>query len=133
MRVVLLALVVAAGYFAFNAYNPAPDGNARVTWPIAGDSRPMVSIVGESPKNGVAPFISLVAFLGFVGGGLGLLGRIVPQGWTSALLVVAVAASITVFSLFFSSLTLVPIALDGAVLAVLLAQAWAQSWLRQQG
>jgi hypothetical protein len=127
MRYAIAALVVIAAHFSLTAFAPAEAGKAWAFWPFAADSRPILAGVGglpQQPGSALAPMLAGLAGVGFILALLGLFDFAVPLAWWRSLVVAAAAASILLYLLFLGRWSALPIALDGVLVWLAVAQPW---------
>lgn len=133
MHIVVLILVLLAAHFSLTAFVPGPAGQAQFYWPWAADSRPILAGVGGLPQEGgsiVTPALAGIAGLCLLAAAAALVGIVVPAEWWTPLVVVGAVASIALFVLYLSPLSLIPIALDLLLLWGIVLQHWTVLGLR---
>lgn len=130
MRILVLIFLLLAAHFDLTAFAPSPAGKALVYWPWAADSRSI--LVGVIPEGGgiVVPGLAGIAGLCFLAAAGALLGIIVPIDWWTPLIGVGAAASIVLFVLFLSPLSLIPVALNLILLWGVFLQHWTAAGLQ---
>lgn len=133
MRIFVLILLVLAAHLNLTAFAPSPAGKAVFYWPWAADSRPIVAGIGGLPQEGsgiVTPALAGIAGICFLAAVLALLGIVVPTDWWTPLIGVGVAASIVLFVLYLSPLSLIPIALNLILIWGVFLQHWTAAGLQ---
>jgi hypothetical protein len=133
MRYVITVLLLVGAHFSLTAFAPAAAGKRWIGWPFDADSKPLPGGAGGLPRQGgaLSALLAGVAGLGFLAAVVGLLfGVVIPADWWRALVTVSAAASILLYALYFSPLSLLPIALDVVILWGVLSQGWSMSGLR---
>lgn len=133
MRFVILVLLLLAAHFSLTPFAPAPAGKASFYWPFAADSRSWLTTLGGLPQSlgsVITPLLAGLAGLGFLMAALSLFGWVVPANWWLPTIVVAVVASIGLYSLYFGLWSLLPIAIDSVLVWGVFIQHWTATGLR---
>ncbi len=133
MHIVIVILVLLAAHFSLTAFVPSPAGQAQFYWPWALDMRPVLAGVGGLPQAGggiVTPALAGIAGLCLLAAAASLLGIVVPADWWTALVIVGAVASIVLFGLYLSPLSLIPIGLNLILLWGVVLQHWTVLGLR---
>ncbi len=133
MRWVVFILLLLGALFSLTAFAPAAVGKAGLLWPFAADSKPIVGFVGGLPKESgsvVTPFLAGVAGLFFLAAVVGLFWKAIPIRWWPALVIVAAAASLLLYVLYFGVWMLAPILVNAVLLWGVLTKRWTAEALR---
>ena len=133
MRIVVLALLIVAAHFSLTAFAPGQAGKALIYWPFAADSKPILAGVGGLPQQGgsiLTPALAGLAGLCLLAAVAALFGVVVPADWWTLLVVAGSVLSITLFVLYLSPLSLLPIAIDLTLLWGVVLQHWTATALR---
>jgi hypothetical protein len=133
MRILVFVLLLLGAHFSLTAFVPGAAGNAVFYWPWAADARPLLAGVGGLPQQGgsvLTPALAGIAGLCFLGAAAALLGIVIPADWWRLLVMGGTVASIALFVLFLSPLSVLPIAVDLLLLWGLFAQQWTVAGLQ---
>ena len=133
MRYFVLVLLLISAHFALTPFFPGPAGTAKIYWPFATDSRSWLNLIGGLPSQSggfVTSLLAGLAGLGFLTAALGLFWGGIPANWWPILVVIATAASMLLYMLYFGAWAILPLFLDLAILWVLFFQHWTVAGLR---
>jgi hypothetical protein len=133
MRILIILILLLSAHFSLTAFMPADPGKAWLLWPFAGDSKPVFAFVGGlpiQPGSVAVPVLAGIAALCLIGALFSLIGLVVPEGWWAGLVIAGTVASAALYIAYFSSLSIVPIALDVLLLWGIFAQHWSVAALR---
>jgi hypothetical protein len=106
---------------------------AKFYWPFAADSKPWLGAVGGLPAHSgsfVTTLLAGLAGLGFLVAALGLFWSGIPSTWWPVLVLVAAAASILLYVLYFGIWAILPLLLDAVLLLGIIFRHWSASGLR---
>lgn len=127
MRWVVFILLLLGTLSSLSPFAPAPAGKAGLLWPIAADSKPIISLAGWLPEQYV-PIVTLflagVAGLFFLVAAAGLFWEGVPTRWWRALVIVAVATSLLLYFSYFQVQMIGSILVDVILLWGVLTNRW---------
>lgn len=129
----IIVLLLLATHFSLTPFAPAPAGKATFYWPFAADSKPWFAFIGGLPQQSggfVTPLLAGLAGFGFLVAALSLLGWLIPAGWWMPSVVIACAASLLLYVLYFGMWAILPLAVDGVLLWGVLFQHWNVAGLR---
>jgi hypothetical protein len=132
MRYIVLALLLVSAHFALTPFAPGPAGTAKIYWPFAADSKPWLGFAGGLPAQSgiITAFLAGLAGLGFLAAALGLFWNGIPSTWWPVLVIVAAAASILLYVLYFGVWAILPLLLDAVLLLGVFFRHWSASGLR---
>ena len=133
MRFIILLLLLLAAHFSLTPFAPAPTAKASFYWPFAVDSKSWFTALGSLPQqlgSVFTPVLAGLAGLGFLMAVWCLFGWVVPANWWLPTIVVASAASIGLYVLYFGLWSFLPIAIDGVLLWGVFVQQWTVAGLR---
>ena len=126
MRTIVIVLLVLGAHFNLTAVVPGP--KALIYWPFGADTKPLLAMLGAYP-NSPTQLLSMLAGASFIAALLALLGWLVPANWFAPLVIVAVAASVLLYGLYFGTFALLPIAIDLVLAWGVLSQHWSVTTL----
>ena len=133
MYIVVTILILLAAHFCLTAFTPNPIGEAHVYWPWTLNSRPFFRTSGglwQENSSLITLTLASIAGLCLIGAAAALVGLGVPANLWLPLIVVGAVASIALFILYLSPLSLIPIAVDLILLWGVLLQQWTVFGLR---
>jgi hypothetical protein len=129
-RWLLAGLLFAHGWvhlmFVFPQPEPARATAGGTAWPFDMSRSWLISGAGldVSLVRTVGIVLMAVVFVGFVLGALSTVGLLVPAGWWSGLVVGAAVGSFLLLALFFSPTLLLGLAIDLALVWLVMAGVW---------
>lgn len=126
MRTIVIVLLVLGAHFNLTAVVPGP--KALIYWPFGADTKPLLAMLGAYP-NSPTQLLSILAGVSFIAALLALLGWLIPANWFAPLVIVAVAASVLLYGLYFGTFALLPIAIDLVLAWGVLNQHWSVTTL----
>ena len=127
MRILIIFALLFSTHLSLTAFMPAHPGKSWILWPFAGDSKPMLAIVGglpTQPGSRIVTMLAGIATLCYFGALLALVGALVPEGWWAGFVIAGAAASAVLYIAYFSPLSILPLALDMFLLWGVFAQNW---------
>jgi hypothetical protein len=132
MDAAILLLLLLGAYFSLTALAPAPGGSAWAGWPFAAAGRSAFAEL-DPLAGALAPPLAVVAGAAFLAAVLGSVGLWVPAAWWAPLVLLGACASLLLHSLYIGRWSLLPIAVDLALLWGVLALGWSASRLAGAG
>ena len=134
-RIVVTILLMAAWHFPTTFFAPAtaPNENGWLIWPFGRASAPAFdgltgAIAPATPTALGSPTIAMaaaaIASLALVVAIAGLWGLVIPTDWWRPAAIVGALASMVLFSIYLSPLSIVPMLLDAAVLWGVIVSGW---------
>lgn len=135
LRIVVTVLLIVAWHFPTTFFVPqdAPNDRGWLIWPFGKASSPVFDglqglIAPSTPTAVTSPTLAMVAAgissLAFIIAIASLWGIVVPSAWLQPAAVVGSVASIVLFLIYLSPLSIIPLAADIAVLWGVLIASW---------
>jgi hypothetical protein len=135
LRIVVTILLIVAWHFPTTFFAPATEPNERgwLIWPFGRASTPafdgLTGVIAPSAPSAIAsPTIAMaaagLASLAFIVAIAGLWGIVIPSDWWRPTAVVGALSSMVLFSIYVSPFSIIPIAIDAAVLWGVLVSGW---------
>ncbi len=135
VRIVITLLLMAAWHFPTTFFMPqdAPNDHGWLIWPFGRASTPVLDgmqgvIAPATPTALTSPTLAMaaagIASLAFIIAIASVWGIVIPKDWLQPAAIVGSVGSIVLFLIYLSPLSIVPIALDLAVLWAVLVADW---------
>ena len=135
LRIVVTVLLMAAWHFPTTFFAPATEPNERgwLMWPFGRATTPAFegltgAIAPSAPTAIGSPTIAMaaagIASLALVIAIAGLWGIVIPADWWRPAAIVGALASMVLFSIYLSPMSIVPMLLDAAVLWGVIVSGW---------
>jgi hypothetical protein len=140
LKIGITALLIVGWHFPTTFFVPGgpPYENGWLVWPFGRQSQPAIGalpgVIAPSalPASG-SPTIALVAAglasVAFLVAIAGVWGFVVPPGWWQPMVLLAAAASVVLFTIYFSPLAILPLVVDAIAVLLALSQSDALSQL----
>jgi hypothetical protein len=134
-RIVVTILLMVAWHFPTTFFAPATEPNEHgwLIWPFGQASTPAFegltgAIAPSAPTALGSPTIAMaaagIASLAFIVAIAGLWGIVIPADWWRPAAIVGAVASMVLFSIYLSPLSVIPVIVDAAVLWGVIVSGW---------
>jgi hypothetical protein len=127
VRWLLAVLFVVAAHFSLTPFAPATTGKAWLFWPFSADSRSWLGFAGGLPAQSgstLIPIIAGLAGIGFIAAVVGLFWTGFPATWWRLVIIASAILSILLYVLFLGKWSILPLAIDLAILWGVVLQHW---------
>jgi hypothetical protein len=135
LRIVVTVLLMVAWHFPTTFFAPATDPNEHgwLIWPFGRATPPAFdglagAIAPSTPTALGSPTVAMaaagIASLAFIVAIAGLWGIVIPADWWRPAAIVGAVASMVLFSIYLSPLSVIPMLVDAAVLWGVIVSGW---------